>query len=246
MQRQERLIQIGEMSVPYRLQESKQARHISLIIDGAGLRVVKPTAAALTEVERVLAAKSQWISKHYCNYLQLQAALKPGDWNPEQGLVWQGTSYPLTISAAKSKSTVITFDGLAFRAVLIENVDATTRRALLAAAIEKWYRQAAAGHIRARLDHYCSIMGVTYNTLRIKEQKTRWGSCSKLGNVNFNWRLMLAPEWVIDYVIVHELCHLRVLNHSHQFWRLVARYMPDYAQAREWLKTNGARLMTAF
>ena len=85
-------------------------------------------------------------------------------------------------------------------------------------------------------------MSVTYNQFRIKEQKTRWGSCSKRNNLNFNWKIIMAPEKVIDYVIIHELCHLVHFNHSKEFWNLLAFYMPDYKEQAEWLKNNGISL----
>jgi predicted metal-dependent hydrolase len=78
--------------------------------------------------------------------------------------------------------------------------------------------------------------------MSIREQKTRWGSCSKKGNLNFNWKLIMSPPWVIDYVVIHEICHLRHLNHSKEYWALVEYYMPEYKSAREWLKKNGAKL----
>lgn len=79
--------------------------------------------------------------------------------------------------------------------------------------------------------------------MRIKEQKTRWGSCSKKGNLNFNWRIILAPPGILDYVVVHELSHLVYMDHSKNFWHTVSEYMPDYKNARLWLRKNGERLM---
>lgn len=85
-------------------------------------------------------------------------------------------------------------------------------------------------------------MSVSYNQLRIKEQKTRWGSCSKRKNLNFNWKIIMAPEMVMDYVIVHEMCHLVHFDHSKEFWDLVSFYMPNYKECAQWLKSNGISL----
>jgi predicted metal-dependent hydrolase len=87
-------------------------------------------------------------------------------------------------------------------------------------------------------------MGVTYGRITVRSQKTRWGSCSSTGNLNFNCLLMLAPEQVVDYVVVHELCHRLHMNHSADFWKLVAAYLPDYARWRKWLKENGEELLS--
>jgi len=97
--------------------------------------------------------------------------------------------------------------------------------------------------IPPRADFYASQMGVTYGRITIRNQKTRWGSCSAKGNLNFNCLLMLAPPDVQDYVIVHELCHRKQMNHSRLFWEEVRRVMPDYRRREQWLKENGGRLI---
>jgi predicted metal-dependent hydrolase len=96
--------------------------------------------------------------------------------------------------------------------------------------------------IKKRTAEYSNLIGVNYNTIRIKDTKTRWGSCSSKGNLNFNFRILMAPEQVMDYIIVHELCHLRHMNHGKDFWNTVAQYMPDYEKKKEWLKVNGMKL----
>lgn len=96
--------------------------------------------------------------------------------------------------------------------------------------------------IPAKAAEYAARIGVTYGRITIRNQKTRWGSCSSKGNLNFNCRLMLAPEEVLDYVIVHELCHRKEMNHSSRFWKEVERVLPDYQERRKWLKEHGDEL----
>ena len=102
---------------------------------------------------------------------------------------------------------------------------------------------AALQDIPQRVRKYAAIIGVTVGRITIRNQKTRWGSCSSKGNLNFNCLLMLCPEEVRDYVVVHELCHRKELNHSPCFWNEVARVMPDYPVRRKWLKDNGSALI---
>ncbi|MCM1159537.1 MAG: M48 family metallopeptidase [Bacteroidales bacterium] len=94
-----------------------------------------------------------------------------------------------------------------------------------------------------RTDKYKALLGVDYQKIRIGDQKTRWGSCSSKGTISYNWHLILMPERIMDYVIVHELCHLREMNHSKRFWQLVEEILPDYASRRKWLKENGNRYL---
>lgn len=97
--------------------------------------------------------------------------------------------------------------------------------------------------VRRRLSYYAGMVGVEYNRVTVRCQRTRWGSCSGKGNLNFNCLLALAPPQVLDYVVVHELCHRKHLNHAKPFWEEVARVLPDYKQSRAWLKQHGNALI---
>jgi predicted metal-dependent hydrolase len=109
-------------------------------------------------------------------------------------------------------------------------------------AIERWYRRAARAEIAPRLDAAVARAGTTYNGLTIRAQRTRWASCSSTGGMSFNWRLLLAPEAVLDYVIEHEVCHLEVMDHSPRFWRLLESRVPDWREHAAWLRRYGSTL----
>ena len=102
-------------------------------------------------------------------------------------------------------------------------------------------RKRAAEVIETRCRYYAPVMGVSYGTVTIREQKTRWGSCSAKGNLNFNWKLVLMPPEILDYVVVHELAHRIQMNHSAAFWAEVGKILPDYKERRQWLKVNGQK-----
>lgn len=97
--------------------------------------------------------------------------------------------------------------------------------------------------VTERVRHYAPIIGVTYGKIAIRTQHTRWGSCSSKGNLNFNCLLALVPARILDYVVVHELCHRKELNHSDRFWKEVERILPDYKERKEWLKASGSTLI---
>lgn len=100
--------------------------------------------------------------------------------------------------------------------------------------------------IPERVEYFAKVIGVTYGKITVRNQKTRWGSCSSKGNLNFNCLLMLAPPEVLDYVVVHELCHRKQMNHSKAFWSEVEKVFPDYKEARKWLKEDGSQMITLF
>lgn len=108
--------------------------------------------------------------------------------------------------------------------------------------LNDWYRQKAAQAFSERAEHWSRAMGLSFNRIAIKDQRSLWGSCSAQGNLNFNWRVVMAPPEVLDYLVIHELAHLREMNHSRSFWREVASYCPDFRERRRWLKEHSGRL----
>lgn len=108
--------------------------------------------------------------------------------------------------------------------------------------IKRWYIRRAAEHLTERTAFWSEKIGVKIQRISIKEQKTRWGSCSSLGNLNYNWRIILAPEKTIDYLVVHEVSHRVHLNHAKPFWQLVALHCPDFKEHRLWLKQHGHQM----
>src|ERR1700730_5169539 len=110
-------------------------------------------------------------------------------------------------------------------------------------ALARYYRRAARAEIAPRLDRASELAGCRYKDLTIRAQRTRWGSCSTSGRMSFNWRLLLAPERVLEYVVWHEVCHLEILDHSPGFWALLERRWPGYREDRDWLSRHGATLV---
>lgn len=122
--------------------------------------------------------------------------------------------------------------------VLLVPGDPTTRRD----AIERWYRRAARAEIAPRAQEAATALGREVSRLTIRDQRTRWGSCTSKAALSFNWRLLLAPPEILDYVVWHEACHLVVMDHSPRFWALVAQHLPEYRESQRWLRRNGAGL----
>ncbi|MBO0562170.1 M48 family peptidase, partial [Clostridium botulinum] len=116
------------------------------------------------------------------------------------------------------------------------------REAIIKDNLEKFYKEQAINVLKERTDYYSNILKVAPKNIVIKNQKTLWGSCSSKGNINYNYKIVMAPLEILDYIVVHELCHLVHMNHSKDFWDLVEIVIPDWKKRRNWLKENGYKL----
>ncbi len=236
-------IAVGNQIIRYQLVVSTRAKRINLTIRQAEVIVSVPKGTKLEAVEQLLVAKSAWILKHLANYQeylnQQKHANPPG--HPVK-LLYLGQSYPLSLVTAQSSQLKVELYPTGFLVTLPEGLPAEDQRAKLQVALVYWYKQQAKIILTAKLEQFATKMQVKYNMLRIKEQSTRWGSCSSKHNINLNWRLIMAPDEVINYLIVHELAHLTFMNHAPEFWQLVAYYLPEYEYWKKWLKVHGREL----
>lgn len=108
--------------------------------------------------------------------------------------------------------------------------------------LKKWYKKQAYAYVSNRVDYYKNIIGVTVNSVSIKSRKSQWGSCDSNGDITFSWRLVMARPEAIDYVVIHELCHRKHMDHSRKFWNEVQKYMPDFKKQKQWLEENSVNL----
>ncbi len=155
-------------------------------------------------------------------------------------LLYLGQTYALQPSEATRDQVYIEEDQLVVHYKPRENESPLI---VVGKLLLEWYAKQAGSTLSARTAHWGKMIGVSPSRITIRDQKTRWGSCSSKGSINYSWRLIMAPSKVIDYLVVHELCHMLQANHSKAYWELVAHYIPDYAAQRQWLKTNGNLLM---
>ena len=228
-------VTLAGRSVSYTLTISDRARQPRLIIaPGTGLRVVAPLGYDYNRLLDFILRRQGWILKHLDHFAALPAAPAADAPLPEQ-ITFLGTVHTIRVAVVPGKRTTVILEE---QAIAITVAEAAAARP----ALEGWLRAAARFAIASQVASRAKEMGLTYDRVAIRDQKTRWGSCSRAGNLNFNWRLALAPSAVLDYVVVHELAHRVELNHSARFWRAVARYCPAYNEHRIWLRKHGAEL----
>jgi len=213
--------------IDYTLIRSKRKTLSLQINSDAKLIVRSPIRLSIKEIETFINDKSSWIDKK-SKSVQSSLIQKPNYSEGEQFL-YLGNQYTLTHSA--TQKTQLNFDGEVF----ILSGDGYS-------AFHSWYKIAFKKIALPRLEYYAELYQLSYQHVRIKAQKTLWGSCSSVNNINLNYLLIRAPVFVIDYVIVHELAHTKHKNHSKNFWQLVEQLLPEYKSSMIWLKNNGYKL----
>lgn len=234
-------IQLNDRIVHYRIRESKRARYINLVMNfQTGLELVVPAGVDVSNHQDLLRQREDWILKQLDRFDTLPA---PRQYVTGEELLYLGESYTLVVqpNVHKSRSTVRR-DGSAIIVKLPQALAETEQSDASRDALENWYRREARRYITARTEALAAQHGLRYQNIAIRGQKTRWASCSTHGNLNFNYKLIMALPGAIDYVIIHELAHLREMNHSRRYWQLVENMCPDYKYWRKWLKDNSARL----
>ena len=232
-------IQMRGQAIPYSLRQSRRAKRISIRCKAQkGFELVYPVSETESAALAFFHEKQTWVLK---TWAQAQAKPIPArTYTDGSKLLYRGERINLRLITQGDKSN-FEFRNDQLKIVLPKRFHAN--QSLLRQVIEAFYRQRAKIYLPPRLHELAQIHGFIYNKLRIKNQKTRWGSCSSMGNINLNLRLMMAPDRAIDYVIMHELCHLREMNHSPAYWSLVEACCPDYRHWIDWFKTNGDSLI---
>ena len=202
------------------------------------MEVTAPLGASTAKIEEVLQTKSGWILRQI-RRLELNAknhtnaSLTHG-----ATLLFQGEPHSLLLLADGGKKPHVSYAPCTITLHLNELVGEEDNP-LVFQSLKKWYLTQAQTTLLQRVQQWAGQIGVTPQRLSLRDQKTRWGSCSSRGAISLNWRLIMAPPAVIDYLVIHELCHLRHHNHSPAYWQEVARWSPDYRSHRRWLREHG-------
>ncbi len=230
---------VGSTAISWRLRRSARARRLRLTVQAAGVEVVAPVRLREPEIVRFVEQHRHWLLAKVSR-LRRTLAAHPGQPRLADGgrIPYRGRPVELRIGPAAGARTLVRYqDG--FEVELPERVPDGEREAAIEAALGHWLRRQARLDALRLIERHGPPHRLIPRGLRIKDQKQIWGSCSARGLINLNWRLILAPEPVFEYVVVHELCHLRIRNHQREFWRLVAQVLPDFEPQRRWLRANG-------
>ncbi|WP_455714981.1 M48 family metallopeptidase [Anaerosporobacter sp.] len=223
-----------DLKIPYELVRSKRKTLAIEIAVGGKVTVKIPLRATRAEVIRLLENKADWIYHAY----QKQATRKRKGIEVREGVLLPFLDRTFRLHVEYSPSKKSADISVKEESILLIETPLLDSDFVLGC-LESWYKKNARNIIAMRVNQYAKAMGVTYGRISIRSQKSRWGSCSSSGNLNFNWHLVMMPNKILDYVVIHELAHRIEMNHSKEFWDNVSKVCPEYKERKLWLKDNG-------
>lgn len=234
-------IRFGSTTITYSVvRSSRRRKTIEITLDPTeGVLVAAPIGVSCVRIEALLAKRAGWIVRHAS-----ESALRPQrkQFVSGESLPYLGRQVRLFVENAEARHATVKFDHWSFHVTTPRQLEGDHRRTAIERVVTAWYKTRAAERLAERVARWSALAGCAPAAVLVRSQRERWASCSPDGTLRFNWRIIMAPPALIDYVVVHELVHLRVRNHSPEFWAGVASLMPDYRIRRARLKELGPSL----
>jgi predicted metal-dependent hydrolase len=237
-----RSVRLGDAMVGYAFARAKR-KSIGFVIGPEGLVVRAPRWTPLHEVDAALQEKGAWILRKLQESRERQSRAHSVrvEWRNGVAIPFLGQTITVVLDPAhgfSGKGAQLKADDASDLRMLHIGLPKTASAEQIRDSVQAWLMRQASAHFTQRLDHFAPLLGVQWKKLRLSNAGTRWGSASSDGSIRLNWRLIHLREPVIDYVVAHELSHLRVMNHSAHFWNTVATVVPDYQDLRGQLKED--------
>ncbi len=235
----DRTLRLGATEIPFRLVRSPNRRRtIGFAIDDAVLTVRAPTRASFKSIEELAQRHAEWILTR----LAAARTVRTRSYESGESLQVLGTEVRILVFAAGGRRSTCTYHGTWIEVRVPTLAEPGARRGAVAVALERWYRGFAAAKFAERSEHYAHRLGVRPGRILVSNPRARWGSCDAANNIRLNWRLAMAPQHLLDYVVAHELCHVVHKNHGPRFWRLLETIMPDCRERQRTLQDLGPTL----
>ena len=225
--------------IDYQLLPGSKRKTTDIVIERDGVVSVRPPADYTPEqVDAVVESKRLWIYRNLAEWKDLNARAVVREWVNGETFLYLGRAYRLSLVSNQACSVQLKEGRFCLDRALIEQGGTAAARQ----AFEAYFSDKGTRRITERVDYFAPQVDVKTARLKVKDMGYRWASCGKNGTLNFHWKCMMAPPKIIDYIVVHELCHLHYRNHSDAFWNEVDKVMPDYRERKEWLRKHGASL----
>lgn len=238
-------IQYGSTNIEYYIKRSKRIKTSELIVDPDRIEIRTPLNKSQEDTRNIVLDKADWILRKQNEYRNsVQEIIKP-TFNENSTLPYLGKNYPLWLNKNKSRIMMRFVKGKFVVDITSSDVDEDTKSEI-GELYEGWLEGIAYEILKKRAEIYAERVGVNVYEISIKNNlRSRWASLTRKGAINFNMHLIKAPQDVVDYIVLHEICHLKIKGHSHHYWDLLYSYMPNYQEKLDWLNVNGRALINA-
>ncbi len=225
--------------IDYQLLPGSKRKTTDIVIERDGVVSVRPPADYTPEqVDAVVESKRMWIYRNLADWKDLNASAVVREWVNGETFLYLGRAYRLSLVSDQVCAVQLKEGRFCLDRALIEQGGTAAARQ----AFEAYFSDKGTHRITERVAYFAPKVGVRMARVKVKDMGYLWASCGKNGTLNFHWKCMMAPPKIIDYIVVHELCHLHYRNHSDAFWNEVDKVMPDYRERKEWLRKHGASL----
>ena len=212
---------------------------MDIVLERDGRVLVRAPEELPTErIERLVESKEYWIYKNLADWRDLNATRVLREYRNGEGFLYLGRSYRLSLSSDQNEPLILKDGRFHLRRDVVDQGEVPAAQA----AFRDFFVRRGLDRIGKRVRYFTPKVGVEYRKIDVRELGYRWASCSPSGNLAFHWRCMMAPAKIVDYIVVHELCHFHHLDHTDAFWNEVDKVMPDYRERKDWLRRNGAGL----
>ena len=235
-------IHFGNTVISYTLEFSNRRKTLAIQVSEKGVKVIAPSKAEKAEIEMVLCKKASWILQQLADFEEIQAYDEKVRFLSGEKLPYLGRNYRLKVYREAVEDVNFSFKQGKFIAVVPSTIFDEQLREILYPQFKNWVMTRAKRVAAERVKRYQLTSNLNPNEIKIKDQQLRWGSCTSSGNLILNWKVFLAPMPVVDYVIAHEMAHLKVMDHSQKFWETLEMLNPAYREKKEWLRLNGRKL----
>jgi predicted metal-dependent hydrolase len=227
-----------DQDIQYNLVRSRRST-ADIVVERDGRVVVRaPQNLSDKRIARMVDSRRRWIYKTLAEWRDANATRIVREYRNGEGFLYLGRSYRLLLVTDQDEPVILKNGRFCLRRNLAEGADTATAKA----AFRDFYITRGRERLRQRVGYFAPKVGVSVRGLAVRDLGNRWGACSPKGNLSFHWKCLMAPATVIDYIIVHELCHLHHLDHSEAFWNEVDKILPDYPARKEWLRKHGAAM----
>jgi len=236
-------IQFGQDTIPYTIKWSERRKTVSISVDANGVYVTAPTKTTTEKIKEIVYQKATWIRAQLFHFNEMIDESHHRSFLSGEKLPYLGRQYRLKVFKNRNVfQPTFKFQQGTFIAMLPPQITEEQHRELLLPLYEQWIKEKGEAFVRNRISRFTLKLQQEPTKIKIKDQQQRWGSCTANGQVLINWRILLAPVSIIDYVLAHELAHLKYMDHSKAFWDTLGMLVADYEGRKEWLRVNGKTL----